>query len=165
MITEIMNKTRNKNKRKRRRNGKNIFWLVLGTGRFSGVPMLFSREPHQYYKLASFADYVTNWIWFCNHSLYFPKENILERINVDTELPIKVKLELCDDEPDMYIQRYKDSLFISTYIETYYTYYIFVRKKHVQVTHVNRISNKLFPEVTEKSGIVGVRIVPFDINQ
>ena len=158
-----MNKTKNKNLRKRRRKGKNVFWLVLSTDKYFHHPLLFSGMPHRYPLYNYLEDYDEGWRWISwQHSVYYPKTYSLEGVSVDKYTPIRVKLEICDKEPDMYIQRWKDCLFINSRTEMYYTHGIFGKKKHVQVPHDFRISNKLFPEITEKSGIVGVVIVPYE---
>ena len=87
----------------------------------------------------------------------YPPLKVGERIPVDCETPVEVKLIICNTEPDMYIQRYKDCLFINSRLETYYIGGDRHRKV-TEVPHSFRISNKLFPDVTEESGIVGVKI-------
>ena len=157
-----MSKTRNKNRRHRRRNGMNIFWLVLSTDKGCNRPILFSREPHQHPETTYREWYDDGWKWISWHGTYYPPKDGVKYATPNKYKPIKVKLELCDDNPDMYIQRYKDCLFISSFISSYRWGGDGFTKLHYEVPHSYRISNKLFPEVTEKSGIVGIKIVPFD---
>ncbi len=84
-----------------------------------------------------------------------------------------VRLRLCaeGEEPDLFIQRVADNLFIFCTTISVGRWkpreggkiktailgkHRFVEEK--EVPHVNRISNKLFPEVTEESGVTGVMI-------
>ena len=137
-------KTRNKNQKKRRRKSKNLFWLVW---RRNGFLVLYSRKP-----------YIYNGDWFSLSSECYPNCEVAKNINVGFLTPVPVKLIICATDPDMYIQRYKDCLFISRYVQTAY---IGGRpdKMIKEVPHGFRISSKLFPDVTEESGIVGVKIV------
>ena len=143
-----MRKTKNKNQKKRRRSGKNIFWLVKS--RRTNELILFSRKP--YLMQMSNGDIQ----WFSVYSECYPNVKVAKRMEVDDKSPIMVKLVICNHEPDMYIQRYKDCLFISSHI---HTYYIGGKIKATEVPHIFRISNKLFPDVTEERGIVGIKIV------
>ena len=150
------------NKRIRRRCGKNLFWLVKSTYKCNESPILFSRKPHLVNWPYHQYEYEEQNIWMASHEEYFPKQNILERIPEAKNGPVPVKLIIggCfgENKPDMYIQRYNDNLFISTHTETVYLGGI-DGEKVVRVPHLFRISNKLFPDVTEESGIVGVIIV------
>ena len=159
----MTNKTRSKNIRKKRRNGKNIFWVVLSTYKGNNIPLLFSREPVRRKVLGFKEEFDEDWQWFSVHSQYWPYKNGLKNVVVDKYTPVKVMLELCKDgdECDMYIQRYHDCLFISSHLSSYRCGSDFFSKLHVQVPHNFMISNKLFPEVTEKSGVKGVKIVHY----
>lgn len=143
-----MTKTKNKNRRKRRRSGKNLFWLVRS---ISGNELiLYSRKPYLMQLTKG------NFCWFSVYSECYPGIKVAERMEIDNKTPIMVRLEICSHEPDMYIQRYKDCLFINSHTQTYY---IGSKGKVTEVPHVFRISNKLFPDITEKSGIVGIKII------
>lgn len=150
----VMRKTKNKNQKKRRRSGKNIFWLVKS--RRTNELILFSRKPHLMEFHCS-----GDLQWFSVYSKCYPNIKVAKRIEIDNKTPIMVKLAICDNEPDMYIQRYKDCLFINSHL---HTFYIGGRREVTEVPHVFRISNKLFPDVTEKSGIVGIKIVSLKSN-
>ena len=141
------NKVKNKNQKKRRWSGKNIFWLVMS--KRGPYPILYSRKPYLVYFNENHE------YWFSVHSECYPNINTAKRLQVDSKTPVPVKLIICNDNPDMYIQRYKDCLFIKSRLETYYRGV----QKVTEVPHGFRISNKLFPDVTEESGIVGVKIV------
>lgn len=148
-----MNKTKNKNQKKRRRSGKNIFWLVKS--RRTNELILFSRKPCLMQVPKEF-HCNGDLQWFSVYSECYPNMKVAERMEIDDKTPIMVKLVICDNEPDMYIQRYKDCLFINRHTQTYY---IGGKEKVTEVPHAFRISNKLFPDVTEESGIVGVKII------
>ena len=139
-------KTKNKNQKKRRRGGKNLFWLVMN--KRGHYPILYSRKPY----ICSYEDQE---YWFSVYSESYPNLHAAERLQVDSETPVPVKLIICNDNPDMYIQRYKDCLFIGSSTQTYYR----GGKKVTEVPHNCWISNKLFQDVTDESGIVGVKIV------
>lgn len=148
-----MKKTKHKNQRKRRRSGKNLFWLVKS--RRTNELILFSRKPYLM-QMPKEYQYKEDCCWFSVYSECHPNIKVAERMEIDDETPIMVRLEICNYEPDMYIQRYKDCLFINSHTQTYY---IGGKEKVTEVPHVFRISNKLFPDVTEESGIVGVKII------
>ena len=61
---------------------------------------------------------------------------------------------LDNNNPDLLIQRIKSNLFIS--VET--VKYIKRGKEVIELRYPTRISNKLFPGITEKDGIIGVKI-------
>jgi len=143
-----MTKTKNKNSRKHRRSGKNLFWLVRSIR--TNELILYSRKPYLMQLPKG------NFYWFSVYSECYPSIKVAERMEIDNKTPIMVRLEICNHEPDMYIQRYKDCLFINSHTQTYY---IGCKEKVTEVPHVFRISNKLFPDVTEKSGIVGIKII------
>lgn len=153
-----MRKTKNKNQKKRRRGGKNIFWLVKN--RRTNELILFSRKPYLMHVPKEF-HCNEDLQWFSVYSECYPNVKVAKRMRVDDETPIMVKLAICDNEPDMYIQRYKDCLFINSHL---LTYYIGGKREVTKVPHSFRISNKLFPDVTEESGIVGVKIVSLKSN-
>ena len=90
----------------------------------------------------------------------YPKIN-RDEIKYNTE-PIPVHLVLTDENPDIYIQRVGENLYIGELetVEKYSKHLIgmlFRVKKITQVEHVFRISPKLFPEITEKDGYKGVK--------
>lgn len=156
------NKTRKKNERKRIRGERNLFWLVMST--CGNEPLLFSKRP---YRETSFIDerilkyFKEPFEWDSPHGMCVPRNGVLDRLHFDHTLPVKVNLVLCDvvdDNPDLFMQRYKDCLFVSRYVER-----VFPggdeSKVIVRVPHKNRLPGKLFPEVTEESGVVGIRIL------
>jgi len=151
-------KTKHKNAKKHRRGGKNLFWLVRST-RTNGL-ILFSRKPVVEKAPEKWKDRYENGVyWSSFYSEYFLNNHqVGERIQVDHIIPIPVKLIICNDNPDMYIQRCKDCLFICSHLETYYIGGNRNRKV-TRVPHSQRISNKLFLDVTEESGIIGIRII------
>lgn len=150
------------------RSGKNEFWLVDSTRKNVFEPLLYSRKPYlidwSFSELKD--DYKDEKIWFSCHSKSYPNKDILERIPEAKVSPVPVKLIIAGDyinngiveKPDMYIQRYNDCLFINTHTETVYEG-CDENRKTVRVPHAYRISNKLFPDIVEESGIVGVKIV------
>ena len=160
-ISKRTSKTRRKNLRKRKRGGKNIFWLVMSTRGKEAI--LFARKPYKdtWISKEYIKDYKDAFRWFSIHGEYYPHNRVLERIPVDHLTPVKVKLIICGENPDLWIQRYKDCLFVNSHLETYYIGGNRNRKV-TQVYHNFRLSNKLFPDVTEESGIVGVKIVKID---
>lgn len=151
-------KTKNKNQKKRRRGGKNEFWLVMDTR--CNQPLLFARKP---YKISAPNTeyawcYKDGFYWFSRYGEYYPSLNVMDRLQFGHKTPIKVKLVICDDEnPDLYIQRWKDCLFFSGRIERLWICGDKDREV-IRVSHNLRLSNKLFPDITEESGIVGVKI-------
>lgn len=165
-------KTQSKNARHRRRSGKNLFWLARDR-RGSKYLILYHRKPtlRDYFVANYRHEFVDGKWWESFHETHhLHTKSILERfsdIDYDTE-PVPVKLILMgikcwdgvEEKPDMYIQRYRDCLFIYT---NYYESWIGGDKKRkcLNVPHNMRISNKLFPDITEESGIVGVKIVPY----
>lgn len=148
------------NGRRHRRGSKNLFWLVNTRRIGLKEPILFNRKPHlETYPNAKYLDnYKDKKFWFSIYGQSYPPIGVLERFPEAKETPIPVKLFVVEDNPDMYIQRYKDSLFINNRLETYYTYGILLKHKHVRVPHNNRISNRLFTDSAKEGAIVGVKI-------
>lgn len=160
-ISKRISKCRHKNAKKRRRGHRNLFWLVLST-EGAGIVSLFARKPNkekipndEYRKY-----YTEDFRWGSNHSVYHPNGSVRNRLPVDKLVPTKVRLVICNDNPDLYMQRYKDCLFVNSHLVTYYIGGDRNRKV-TQVPHTFRLSNKLFPDVTEESGIVGLKIVKY----
>lgn len=150
-------KTKHKNAKKHRRGGRNIFWLVRSTR--TNELLLFSRKPVVEKAPEKWKDCYKNEVyWSSSYSEYYPNNQVGERIRVDHIIPIPVKLIICNDNPDMYIQRCKDCLFICSRLETCYIGGNRDRKV-TRVPHSQRISNRLFLDVTEESGIVGIKII------
>jgi hypothetical protein len=151
------------NYRKKRRAGRNLFYLVRSTEKVSNPGLILcSRKPHKDKVWDKFADkYYDGLRWGSVYGMCYPKIN-RDEIKYDTE-PIPVRLVLTDENPDLYIQRVSENLYIGE-LETFEKYYkhligmLFRVKKITQVKHVFRISPKLFPEITEKDGYRGVKI-------
>lgn len=161
--------TDKKNARKRHRGAKNLFYLTLSRRIQCHVPLLFRTKPYLEdlgnWEYAD--DYIDGKIWESFHSYHFPKGNLKERfpeLSYKDVIPVKLILmgtkcwDGVEEKPDLYIQRVRDNLYIDNH---YYTSYIGGNydRKCLSVAHGTRISNKLFPDVTEESGIVGVKIV------
>ena len=166
----------NKRLRKPENVDKNIFYVVRDTSKhfihyylFNGIPYKadMSRCDAWYEK-----NYYDGKIWVSSHGCCSLKDNAYADFNdVDHNTkPVPVRLVITDsDTPDMYIQRCGECLYISDRLESYYTavprrnwflrlFSKFEWVKRTRVFHHHMISNKLFPEVTEESGIVGVNI-------
>jgi hypothetical protein len=149
--------TKKHNQRKRKRGKKNLFWLVRSTLIGSTQLMLYNRKP---YKLdISYDPELSNYykdklVWFSVHGESYLNKNAIGKFPITQDESIPVKLIIDKDNPDLLIQRIKNNLFISDgtveYIER--------GKEVIKLRYPSRISSKLFPEITEESGIVGVRI-------
>lgn len=159
------------------KNDKNIFYLVRDTILaknpdyviFNGMPMLYEVYSEGWYKDNC---YKGSW-WYSSHGeCYLNRDKCKKFSDVKFE-PITVRLRPCaeGEEPDLYIQRVADNLYISShkisvtrarprtgskFKSLLLGKYEFSEEE--EVPHNNRISNKLFPEVTDESGIVGVII-------
>lgn len=150
--------TQRHNQRKRDRGKRNLFWLVNSTLIGSRSLMLYNRKP---YKLdISYSEYSNHYkdklIWFSCHGESYLKNGAINKFpNASQDIPIPVRLVIDKDNPDMFIQRRKDNLFIDNKILKYWKGSI---QNYEEVSCASRISNKLFPEITEDDGIVGVRI-------
>lgn len=150
----------NHNRRKKRRAGRNLFYLVRSTEKVSNpLLILCSRKPHKDKVWDEFADkYYDGLRWRSVYGMCYPKIN-RDEIKYNTE-PIPVRLVLTKENPDIYIQRVGENLYIGE-LETYEKHYkLFGVKKITQVKHVFRISPKLFPKIKERNGYKGVKIVP-----
>lgn len=147
-------KTKRKNAKKRKRGANNLFWLVMDTE--YRRPVLFARKPYKHTWAG--VKNLDGFRWFSIHGRFYLSDKVLDRIPADHLNPVKVKLIICNETPDLWIQRYKDCLFANSYLVTYYIGGD-RKRKVTQVPHSFRLSNKLFPDVTEESGIVGVKIV------
>ena len=148
------------NYRKKRRAGRNLFYLVRSTEKVSNSCLILcNRKPHKDKVWDKYADkYYDGLDWRSVYGMCYPKID-RDEIKYDTE-PIPVRLVLTDENPDIYIQRVGENLYIGE-LETFEKYRVlFGVKKITQVKHVFRISPKLFPEITEKDGYKGVKIVP-----
>ena len=144
----------------------NKFWVVKSLSERSNEYELFNSIPSRYaYKELKY--------WGARHShCYLGKQTYEKFADVDRSTePVEVRLVPTDSEtPDIYVQRYRDCLFINNRLERYYSprrRTLFGRKfkilgwKYVEcerVPHIYRISNKLFPEITEECGPVKFNI-------
>ena len=149
----------------------NKFWIVNARVQSDkDVWSLFNGKP------ALCDSYLSGWkdkkFWSSRHDhLTLYGINSFKDIGPDTE-PVPVRLVLADElsRPDVYVQREKDNLYLHWRLETFKHYVRrfksrwmpwFWNYREVEVTRVPhdfRISNKLFPEITEESGIVGMDI-------
>lgn len=143
------------NYRKRRRAGRNLFYLVRSTEKVSNPSLILcNRKPHKDKVWDKYADkYYDGLRWISVYGMCYLRIN-KDEIKYNTE-PMPVRLVLTDENPDIYIQRVGENFYIGE-LETF----LFGVKKITQVKHVFRISPKLFPEITEKDGYKGVKIVP-----
>ena len=154
--------TQKHNQRKRDRGKRNLFWLVKSTLVGSEQLILYNRKP---YKInIAYSKYAINYYdklkWFSGHSEYYVNggsynKDLANKFNITHNDLIPVRLVRCDYKPNLFIKRKKENLFISN--ETIKI----VRGTGEEILELqapSRISPKLFPEVTEKSGIVGVVI-------
>lgn len=153
---------KNGNIRYKRRAYKNLFWLVRHTLRGSRSLILYNREPQKLdWSRSEYADeYNEKFIWISSHDQsYLGAKSYSKFSDVTWRKPIKVRLVLShDSDPDMYIQRVGENLFIDCMIMEYSKWGGNDYYKVKEIKHCFRISNKLFPEVTEKMGIVSVKI-------
>lgn len=150
--------TQRHNQRKRDRGKRNLFWLVKSTMIGSRSLMLYNRKPYKedisYNEYAS--EYKDKSIWFSVHSEFYLKNDAIDKFpNASQDNQIPVKLVVDKDNPDMFIQRRKDNLYMDSKIHKYWKG---TNPNYEEVSCYSRISNKLFPEITEDDGIVGVRI-------
>ena len=145
---------------RKNRKGKNLFWLARSTRKGSRELLLFNREPYKIdWSFSPYADeYHDKKIWFSCHGESYPgnKVCLTKFLDVTYEKAIPVKLIIDNDNPDMFIMRLRDNLFIDSF--THKVIYGSQGKEKIEIRHELRISNKLFPEVTDETGIVGVRI-------
>ena len=151
----------------------NKFWIV--NARVQGndnVWKIYNGKPSLYeISYGSFGFLKDNKYWYSIHDSLTLCGVTFPDIGPDTE-PVPVRLVLTDElsRPDLFIQREKDNLYMHWRTETFKHYVRrlksrwvpwFWNYKEVEVTRVPhdfRISNKLFPEITEESGIVGMDI-------
>jgi len=137
----------------------NKFWLVKSLEERSRSYEMFNGVPHR----VLYSDIK---FWTARHGHCYLGEQSLGKvtdITSETE-PVQVKLVQTDNDiPDFYVQRYGDCLFINYRTEKYYKpcKRKLIGWKHIEVErvpHIYQISNKLFPEITEESGIVKFNI-------
>lgn len=161
----------------KRKKDKETFYLVRDTLLVKDpYYILFNNEP-SLYEILGEGWYKENSYkgsrWYSAHGDCYLNRDKGKRFSDVKFEPVMVRLRLCaeGEEPDLFIQRVADNLFISCTTITVGRWkqrkggkfkamilgkYKFVRAE--EVPHVNRISNKLFPEVTEENGITGVMI-------
>ena len=148
----------------------NIFWVVKST---EGIDkyLLFNSKPNKI-KWHSFLKDKDEELWVARHShLPLSKESAEKFKDIQGEDMAKVSLIITEDEnPDLFIQRYKECLFIANHLEPYWHLVkednklkkIFRKHKWVRdtrVPHFHMISNKLFHNVTEETGVVKINVV------
>jgi hypothetical protein len=121
--------------------------------------LLFNRKPYKYkISFSKYADqYKDKSMWFSIHGETYLRNNAVDKFpnaSQDNSIPVRLLIVSGEDNPDLLIQRIKNNLFISEgtvkYVER--------GKEVIELRCPTRISNKLFPEITEKDGIVGVMI-------
>ena len=161
----------------KRKKDKETFYLVRDTLQviepdyilFNNEPSLYEIPGEGWYKDNSYKGSR----WYSAHgNCYLNRDKAKKFYDVKFE-PVMVRLRMCSEgeEPDLFIQRVADNLYISCTTITVgrwkpreggkFKTAILGKRRFVEekeVPHVNRISNKLFPEVTEESGITGVVI-------
>lgn len=135
----------------------NKFWVVKSL-RYEEY-MMYNKVPY----VENFARFID---WFSVHDHCFLSKATAERFSdiKSSSAPVAVKLVRTDsDTPDFYVQRYRDCLFINDRLITT----LVPRKRKFlgykwveveEVPHGYRISNKLFPEITEADGPVKFNI-------
>ena len=141
----------------------NLFWVVRETLKayipelivFNKKPILIDNPIPEYADVCQCGK-----VWYSPHGsirMYNKHDKSFSDITWDSG-PVPAKLIIVIDNPDFYIQRYKDCLFIDRRISTRICFRNgkYVNEKYVR--HVFRISNKLFPDITEESGIIGVKV-------
>lgn len=138
---------KDKHKRKKTRGERNLFWLVKSTE--YNILLLFNRKPYKrrvsWWKRL-FYDYKEDFVWESVHGCSYLHVDQFPSISRLCPIPVHLIIIKDDMEADMFIQRIKDNLFIDN-------------SKTSLKRHYFRISNKLFPEITEKSGVVKVKLV------
>ena len=155
--------THRHNQRKRKRGYKNLFWLVRDTRIGSTQLILYNRKPYKI-KLGSKYDYLYSdeLRWFSCYDKTFLKNNAINKFNITHNDIVPVKLILDNNNPDLLIRKKKDNLFISSEVTELVKYKS--KEKIIELRYPSRISPKLFPEITEESGIFGVRIIKITNN-
>ena len=141
----------------------NIFWLVRGTEIvYRPELMVYNKKPKKIkYFLPEYQhEYDGGLFWHSYHGYVCLNDRYDKRFSDITRYddPVAVTLVIDNENPDFYIQRYKDCLFISNRKSTCIRFKNGKDVREEYVAHDNRISNKLFPDITEDSGIVGVRL-------
>ena len=158
----------NHNRRKKRRAGRNLFYLVRSTEKVSNPSLILcNRKPHKDKVWDKYAKYYQEGLdWRSAHGKCYLKtdRDDLSGITHNTD-PVPVRLVLTKENPDMYIQKVGENLYINDFLETVekcHSIFLFWyrTKKIQQVPHRFRISPKLFPEIKERNGYKGVKIVP-----
>lgn len=149
--------TKKHNQRKRRRGYKNLFWLVKSTKIGSNLLELYNKKPYKVdYSCSDIADYYYDKsLWHSCHGVSYPDVKLLDRFSITYDDIVLVELVIDNDNPDMFIQRKGDNLFISNDKVRIIKWFF---KIITELKCPSRISPKLFPEITEESGIIGVRI-------
>lgn len=154
--------TKKHNQRKRDRGKRNLFWLVKSTLVGSKQLILYNRKP---YKIdISYSRYAINYYdkleWFSGHSESYVNseshnKDLIDKFPITHNDLIPVRLVKCDSNPNLFIKRKNGNLFMSNGT------IVVIRGTGEEILELqapSRISPKLFPEVTEESGIVGVII-------
>ena len=151
----------------------NCFWVVKSTDKERpNLYMMFNSLPWKCVWKSQFCDYYDDKVWTATHTKHYLGDNSVEKFkDIDhNTAPVKVRLVITQDKnPDLYMQRYHDCLFLANHLEYYWHAVkednkfkkIFRKHKWVKasrVPHVKMISNKLFPEVTEETGVVKINI-------
>ncbi len=150
--------TKKHNQRKRNRGYKNLFWLVRSTRIGSKDLILYNRKPYKYPVSGEYAsEYCGGVRWISGHSESYTSGDLINRfpeIDYETLIPVKLIID-SDNSPDMLIQRKKDNLFISN---SKVKVIKGTGEEIHELRYPTRISPKLFRDITEELGIVGVRI-------
>ena len=134
--------------------------------------ILFNHKPERKKYLEDFAGYKypiemqnrwggveEHWNW--HDSIWFKKKyrNVFNLTFEDGAKECRLVIDKETSDPMFYIQRVGENLFIAQNPTDIYSY---IHRKKVKVgsyvEHNHRISNKLFPEITDKDGIIGVNV-------
>jgi len=156
--------TKKHNQRKRKRGYKNLFWLVKSTLIGSKQLLLYNRKPYKidisYYEYGH--EYYDKLKWFSCYDETYLKNDAINKFPITHNdiIPVKIVLDLDNNNPDLLIYRKRDNLFISDGIVKYKK----GKEEVIELRCPSRISPKLFPEITEKDGIVGVKIEKYNKN-
>ena len=151
--------------------GSNEFWVVRNNETWGNSCSMYNRLPEKT------AIYMGPGIplrqaWYSYHGCCGIRESTAEKfreLTFDSE-PVKVRLVRSErDIPDFYVERCGENLFIGYFLEGYWHAVprekgfkrLFSKWKWVKaerVSHLHRISNKLFPEIKDGDGPIKMDI-------
>ena len=146
----------------------NLFWLVKWTGLWADEYVLFNHIPHkESCGISEYSDdYKDGLVWTSSHGCaWVNRENVYKFSDITCDdKPIASRLvQTNDNVPDFYVERRGDNLFICGFTYRYHKwkrrtdfwrhFRKWQRLDFEKVPGNFQISNKLFPWLTEKSGI------------